>query len=536
MFVKTCVLYVLIISSVIAQYMQQWENIWNSDLGGSYDFHIAAAAMPDGGLVTLGIAAETILNDIIVRRISIDGNEIWSQRFETFSEFTGKDLIYTQTDMIAVTGREEDSSGTYNCRTILLDSAGNVQWDRVFTSPNFGESEEPYKLSSDTSGGIYIVATTQFNFSNDIGVIHYTNQSGLEWVTTFDGPFGGTDLPVTLVAEPVGSGYVIGRFSSGPNEYAGGVFRFNKNGSIAWWDTTDLNFMTESRDCAMLDQNGQLVVLGNSANGFSILRYDSSGTRIGRMDFNTPAVQGNNAPLRLIQRPSGEIIAVGESWDSNIFRYRTFIQQVSENLDSLWLVNDTLEVNSFAPVNPVITLADDGILFFSGKALELFVKSIDSNGNINTVLRDSVSNSNYCTIQHIQVNTNNEILLDGHIRKNSSDYDLYSAYYISMGISSITEKYNLPNKIQLFQNYPNPFNPVTSIGYQLSAPSAVELSIYNLLGQKIKTLVNKQQSAGTYFIKWDGTNEAGNSVADGVYLYRLQTDYFNQIRKMILLK
>lgn len=523
-------------SVVSAQYEQQWENIWDSGLGGSFDVSVAAAAMPDGGVVTLGIASKPVLNDIIVRRMSENGNEIWSQRFETISEFTGKDLIYTQTGMIVVTGREEDSSGTYNTRTILLNSDGVVQWDTVFTSNVFGASEEPYKLAGDSSGGIYIVGTVQPNFNNDISVLHYSIQGDLEWVTTFDGPFGAIDLPVTLVTESGGSGYVIGRFSSGPNEYAGGVFRINKYGSIAWWDTTDLNFMTESKDCALLDQNGQLIVLGNSINGFSILRYDSSGVITGRMDFNTPAVQGNNTPLRLIQRPSGEIIAVGESWDTNIRRYRMYFQQVSENLDPIWTVNDTLNINSFTPVNPAITLADDGTLYYSGEALQIFVKSIDINGNINSVLQDSISSTISYSIKHIQINSNNEILLDGHIRNISSKSDLYSAYYIPSGLNSLNDTKKIPNKIQLLQNFPNPFNPVTAIPYQLSTLSNVQLNVFNLMGQKVKTLVSKQQSAGNYNVQWDGTNDNGLSVSGSVFLYRLQSGDFVKIRKMILLK
>ena len=88
-----------------------------------------------------------------------------------------------------------------------------------------------------------------------------------------------------------------------------------------------------------------------------------------------------------------------------------------------------------------------------------------------------------------------------------------------------------PNKFSLSQNYPNPFNPVTAIGYQLSALSQVELSIYNLLGQKIVTLVSEKQKTGYHQIEWDA-----GSFASGVYYYKIEAGNFVEIRKMVYLK
>ncbi len=76
---------------------------------------------------------------------------------------------------------------------------------------------------------------------------------------------------------------------------------------------------------------------------------------------------------------------------------------------------------------------------------------------------------------------------------------------------------DLPKEFRLGQNYPNPFNPSTVINYQLPINSFVELSIYNLLGQKIVTLVSEQQPAGIHRLNWDA-----RGLASGVYLYRLE--------------
>ena len=100
-------------------------------------------------------------------------------------------------------------------------------------------------------------------------------------------------------------------------------------------------------------------------------------------------------------------------------------------------------------------------------------------------------------------------------------------------ITSINKAaHQLPSKFILEQNYPNPFNPRTAISYQLSAISQVKLSIYNLLGQHVATLVSARQPAGNYTVEWDATG-----FASGVYLYKLSTNQgFTQTRKLLLLK
>ena len=95
---------------------------------------------------------------------------------------------------------------------------------------------------------------------------------------------------------------------------------------------------------------------------------------------------------------------------------------------------------------------------------------------------------------------------------------------------------SLPKKFELGQNFPNPFNASTVIKFDLPQSSKVKLDIYNILGQKVKSLVDEKLSAGYKKVTWDGTNENGKSVASGVYFYRLQTDKFIEAKKMVMLK
>ncbi len=93
-----------------------------------------------------------------------------------------------------------------------------------------------------------------------------------------------------------------------------------------------------------------------------------------------------------------------------------------------------------------------------------------------------------------------------------------------------------PTEFTLDQNYPNPFNPTTTIQYRLPQAATVRLAIYNVAGQLVKVLVNGQQEAGQYRVEWDGRDQAGHSVASGLYLYRIEAGSFTDHRTMMLIK
>jgi hypothetical protein len=90
----------------------------------------------------------------------------------------------------------------------------------------------------------------------------------------------------------------------------------------------------------------------------------------------------------------------------------------------------------------------------------------------------------------------------------------------------------IPKEYILNQNYPNPFNPVTTLRYDLPEQSDVTITIYNMLGRKVKTLVNSTQDAGFKSVIWDATNYQGNPVSAGVYLYKIQAGEYISTKKI----
>ena len=104
----------------------------------------------------------------------------------------------------------------------------------------------------------------------------------------------------------------------------------------------------------------------------------------------------------------------------------------------------------------------------------------------------------------------------------------------ALGIDVSSE--TLPNRFGLKQNYPNPFNPTTEIAFTLDQTADVNLSIYNMLGQKVRTLTNGSKNAGTHTLQWNGLDEMGQNVSTGIYLYRLTSGSKSITKKMAFMK
>jgi hypothetical protein len=103
-------------------------------------------------------------------------------------------------------------------------------------------------------------------------------------------------------------------------------------------------------------------------------------------------------------------------------------------------------------------------------------------------------------------------------------------------VGTFEQEEDVIRNVYLSQNYPNPFNPQTVISYSLTQNTRVELMIYNILGQRIRTLVDEFQTAGFKTIHWDGKDNQGEEVASGIYFYRLKAGDYSETKKMVLMK
>ncbi|MBE9509439.1 MAG: T9SS type A sorting domain-containing protein, partial [Bacteroidetes bacterium] len=203
----------------------------------------------------------------------------------------------------------------------------------------------------------------------------------------------------------------------------------------------------------------------------------------------------------------------------------------------------------------------DGVLEIAVSSEGCYLYVLNSDGSNYTnfpALFDGLVNGSPC-IADVDNDGDFEVITGGHSGLNVIDIsgskgsqklwrtfqadNRRTAYYkFETSSSGISDNEQLkPTEYSLSQNYPNPFNPATTIAYSLASNSKVELTIYNLLGQKVRALVSGVQPMGVYKMNWDGKNDNGRNVVSGIYIYQIKMKgKDNKLRmmtkKMLLLK
>ena len=169
-----------------------------------------------------------------------------------------------------------------------------------------------------------------------------------------------------------------------------------------------------------------------------------------------------------------------------------------------------------------------------------------------------VLDSEYCfdtTMTERIYQPTNQSIIDSFSLGNG-DFDMYWSVRVTDGIDTLfaggeddsiryftfsttqlgLDPFNIPTNYSLKQNYPNPFNPSTTIEYHIAKSEFVSISIFDLAGNRIKSILNLHVDSGLGYVTWDGKNELGQNVSGGIYLYRIDTPSFSSTKKMILLK
>jgi len=282
--------------------------------------------------------------------------------------------------------------------------------------------------------------------------------------------------------------------------------------------------------------------------------------------------------ITLVNRDGVVISTIPDSVHSITSMYGSAYDDISENGPFLWIYSQTIwevkltqiDLNSLTPTGfnynissdfPGVSGSAPGGLFITtdfvlGKATlggllqgspnMMFCYELAGYGWVqldHTV--GSVSAGDSSQVGIFWHDTGKNLLNEGfvHVYSNDPEKPVKDINLRLDVVSGLQDDHSLvPGKYALHQNYPNPFNPSTTIKYDLKQNSKVVLKIYNLLGQKVKTLVNKKQVAGYKTRIWDGLNDFGSRVSTGIYIFRIEATGQNSAkkyvksRKMILLK
>ena len=184
------------------------------------------------------------------------------------------------------------------------------------------------------------------------------------------------------------------------------------------------------------------------------------------------------------------------------------------NLEGLYLASNQLSGEIPSSIGNLVNL------------IELYLSSNQLSGEIPESICNIYPNLLYFQITHNELCTPYPECIEDYVGYQDTT---------SCGQVSITEKI-LPITYELYNPYPNPFNPLTTIRYDLPEDALVNITICDMMGRVVKTLINDQQTAGYKSLHWNATNDAGSPVSAGIYLNMIHAGDFRQTKKMVLLK
>ncbi|MDQ3022710.1 MAG: SBBP repeat-containing protein [Bacteroidota bacterium] len=392
---------------------------------------------------------------------------------------------------VYVTGTSFITGNGWDYATIKYSSSGIQMWTfAVRYNGSASKNDQAVSIAIDNSSNAYVTGTEEG--SGDFS--YYTtvkyNSSGVQqWVKKFNGAGNGNDKASAIAVDALSNVYVTGSsLGSGTADYDFATIKYNSNGDILWWD--DYNGTQNDDDEAKfiaVDVSGNVYVTGISEgtgtfDDYLTIKYNLSGIQEWESRYNG-SLNSYDVPKAQAIDGSGNVYITGYSYDN----YRVDYATIKYNAGGVqqWIQSYNGPGNN---LDVAFSIALDG----SGN---VFVTGGSQSSN-------TIGSEDIATIKYIHTN---------------------------VGVNPVSSE--VPDNFSLSQNYPNPFNPSTKIKFQIKESGIVTLSVFDMLGKEVATIVNEKLKAGSYEETFDGTG-----LTSGVYFYKLQTDGFIETKRMTLVK
>ncbi|MCK9425812.1 MAG: SBBP repeat-containing protein [Ignavibacteriaceae bacterium] len=520
--------------------------------------------------------------DAFIAKYDTSGNILWFREGRDVSQSSVRGLAYDNNGNTVITGYYGSSTaptvtfdnivlttkGERDIYIVKYNSDGVIQWG--VSAGGVKTGEEGKAVVCDANGNIYVTGmfadTASFgnitligNGSNDIFVAKYNAQGQIQWAKSAGGPKA--DVGYAIDVDINGNLYVGGSFDSlatfgSTLVYANGdtltdafVALFDTDGNFKWVKT----FGGENSDnCSKLltDTEGNCYAFGNFRS------TALAGAKFGNLSLNATSVGYDDVYFMKLSL-TGELLWVKQAGGDDLDRitdatinsngkifavgyYKNYLKIGTDSLKSGG--NEDIFLSQIGDNVVPVELASFSANFQKGKILLRWSTATETN-NYGFEIERSRDKIAFVKIGFIRGNGTATEKNDYSYSDNNLNSEKY--YYRlkqidldgSFTYSNIIEvKTEFPEKFELLQNYPNPFNPETNISFTLPMNSKVTLSVYNVLGELVESLINKELNAGKHSVVFDASK-----YVSGVFFYKLNSfqdngnNHFN-VKKMIVTK
>ena len=504
---------------------------WVREYTGDFELQdTRAIAVDDSGNVYVGITSFDTISDygFTTVKYNPDGERLWVVKYEDDNPESNdylKDIAVDQEGNVYVTGTSQfiqlDPFLLYRFFvTIKYNSDGEQQWLATYRN-DITNTGEPYHIAVDSTGHVYVYGIYGTGFlikydssgnkqwaksiesgtleaeyhlsdnsiyigSNIFTVIKYDTSGNAIWTAVNDSLNIYNKAPVDIAVDNIGNVYISTVIKYDYNtDFL--IAKFNNYGNFKWAKTYGGELYYHYRNPRICTDNNGFVYLGGYVfadyeheDQFIAIKYDSSGKELWVEKYDDP------------------LDTWAKLWNIEI-----------DNLGNIYIIGHVTDYSTNNSDLALIKYDSDGNLIFSD-----FYGAVDRNEEASK----------------IDIDKNNNVYITGD-SYSSKGQKVLTLKYRQKPVSIERNTDLIPDNPVLNQNYPNPFNSSTNIFYSLPKTMHINIKIYDLLGQEVKSLFNGQKQAGEYKIVFNAEN-----LASGIYIYRLTSQAFTLSRKLLLIK
>lgn len=484
-----------------------------------------------GNVIVAGISETNVSNrgEMCVTAYNAQGDSLWTSIFEEPGSFNSDDvngLVIDDEQNIIITGYTHKPPDRDDDLFITTIKYNHLSGEQMF----FERYINPDPDASDRAMDIATYNNNIFVTGNYWGGASYNGGTGWDMVVLSYLSNGTNSIVYRWQDNSSSAGSSIGVDKNGQVYALGYGDTFLRlvtvGGNVLSYNLPDTYWGIAYYPKMVIDSDGNPVIItlfmGNASymeNKLLLLKY-TGGNQPAWTQIINPSYSTNSVFYDMAVDSSNNIIIAGGFRLSN-GSYKNFIKKFNSSGDSLWTVFPPA-VSYKLPCG--ITVDKQNSIYTTGNLNSMIAIKYDQNGE--EVWRTDEG------IKFWQGDIAVDNLFNVYVTGERADWPgNYCTVKYSQTISAVTNDLKPLYDFRLFQNYPNPFNPTTTIRFSIPQTGNVKLVIYDILGRKVKTLIDEYKPTGTYEVSFDGSGLAG-----GVYFYKLRAGNFIQTKKMILMK
>jgi len=451
---------------------------------------------------------------------------LWERIFDNGEENISNSISTDSDDNIIIAG----FSGYPNGLIVKYNSEGDTLWTCLNDVPISA-------VACDSEKNIIVFGTMYIEDSMRVCILKYDPEGNLLWrqqtkgINIFNGHSSSTGC---LAIDSKNNIVIAGIYLSDEYDYL--TLKFNSDGDLIWYRTyQDAENYCGAPDGVAIDKSDNIIITGrsifNRVWNWRTLKYDQNGDLLWAVEqYRTSC---NDYAYGVTSDQEDNIIVVGYV-DSLNTKWWPFIIKYTPDGDTLWTKKFQLYPDSYDfSFYDVVTDSLDNIIICgiyrpTSSWGEYFVCKLDQNGNLSWTFNEMVDTNLIHYVQDMAIDDNGDIFVTGAVELNTCD-----CYTIKIRdiVTDIGDNKQIPQKFSLYPNIPNPFNAMTTLKYQLIDKNFVDLTIYDLLGRKIITLVSQMQSPGIHALRWNAFD-----IPSGIYIACLKAGNRFSSQKIVLLK